>query len=227
MQAIEIADGVYRIKQEDSGRELLATLNLTPGRRVYGERLVNIDGKEFRVWDPFRSKLAAAILKGINNTGIERGSRVLYLGASTGTTVSHVSDIVGSNGIVFAVEVSQRVARELMEKVAMYRKNVLPIVEDARRPEKYGVVYGRIDVVYCDIAQPDQTDIALLNTKRFLKDSGSLLLVVKARSIDTLREPTEVIKEEAEKVSNSGLKVKQVLDLNPYDRDHGIILAFK
>jgi len=227
LQAIEIADGVYRIKQEDSGRELLATLNLTPGRSVYGERLVNIDGKEFRVWDPFRSKLAAAILKGINNTGIERGSRVLYLGASTGTTVSHVSDIVGSNGIVFAVEVSQRVARELMEKVAMYRKNVLPIVEDARRPEKYGVVYGRIDVVYCDIAQPDQTDIALLNTKRFLKDSGSLLLVVKARSIDTLREPTEVIKEEAEKVSNSGLKVKQVLDLNPYDRDHGIILAFK
>jgi Fibrillarin-like rRNA methylase len=81
--------------------------------------------------------------------------------------------------------------------------------------------------VYCDIAQPDQTDIALLNTKRFLKDSGSLLLVVKARSIDTLREPREVIKEEAEKVSNSGLKVKQVLDLNPYDRDHGIILAFK
>ncbi len=227
MQAIEIADGVYRIKQEDSGRELLATLNLTPGRSVYGERLVNIDGKEFRVWDPFRSKLAAAILKGINKTGIEKGSRVLYLGASTGTTVSHVSDIVGSNGIVFAVEVSQRVARELMEKVAMYRKNVLPIVEDARRPEKYGVVYGRIDVVYCDIAQPDQTDIALLNTKRFLKDSGSLLLVVKARSIDTLREPTEVIKEEAEKVSNSGLKVKQVLDLNPYDRDHGIILAFK
>lgn len=227
MQAIEIADGVYRIKQEDSGRELLATLNLTPGRSVYGERLVNIDGKEFRVWDPFRSKLAAAILKGINKTGIEKGSRVLYLGASTGTTVSHVSDIVGSNGIVFAVEVSQRVARELMEKVAMYRKNVLPIVEDARRPEKYGVVYGRIDVVYCDIAQPDQTDIALLNTKRFLKDSGSLLLVVKARSIDTLREPREVIKEEAEKVSNSGLKVKQVLDLNPYDRDHGIILAFK
>jgi fibrillarin-like pre-rRNA processing protein len=228
LEAIEIADGVYRIKQEeDSRRELLATLNLTPGKSVYGERLIVIDDKEFRVWDPFRSKLAAAILKGIEKTGIERGSRVLYLGASTGTTVSHVSDIVGSSGIVFAVEVSQRVARELMEKVAMHRKNVLPIVEDARRPERYGVVYGRIDAVYCDIAQPDQTDIAMLNTKRFLKDRGNLILVVKARSIDALREPREVIKEEAEKVSIHGMEVKRVIDLNPYDKDHGIILAIK
>jgi len=225
LKAIEIADGVYRIRLEESGRELLATLNLTPGKSIYGEKLVSIDGKEFRVWDPFRSKLAAAILKGMDKTGIEEGSRVLYLGASTGTTVSHVSDIVGSRGVVFAVEVSQRVARELMEKVAMNRKNIVPIVEDARRPERYSLVYGKIDVVYCDIAQPDQTDIAILNTKRFLKESGRLILVVKARSINALKEPKDVIREEAEKVSRHGMKVTHVIDLNPYDRDHGMILA--
>ncbi|MEM0118190.1 MAG: fibrillarin-like rRNA/tRNA 2'-O-methyltransferase [Conexivisphaerales archaeon] len=227
MEVIEVVDGIYRVRVEDSTREYLATLNLAPGISVYGERLLQYKGKEFRLWDPFRSKLAAAILKGLKDIAIARGSRILYLGASTGTTVSHVSDIVGKEGIVFAVEVSQRVARELMEHVARYRKNVIPIVEDARRPERYSVVYGRIDVVYCDIAQPDQTEIAVLNADRYLRNNGRLLLVVKARSIDVLSDPRAVIRREAEKVSARGYEVRQVMELDPYDKDHGIVLAAK
>ena len=42
---------------------------------------------------PFRSKLAAAILGGVENIWMKPGSKVLYLGAASGTTVSHVSDI--------------------------------------------------------------------------------------------------------------------------------------
>lgn len=225
LEVTQVADGVYKIRLPDSEKFFLATVNLAPGVSVYGERLVRAGQQEFRIWDPFRSKLAAAILKGLVETGIKRGSRVLYLGASTGTTVSHVSDIVGKDGIVFAVEVSQRVARELMENVVKYRKNVIPIVEDARKPENYMVVYGRIDVVYCDIAQPDQTDIAVLNANRFLSPSGELMLIVKARSIDAVAEPLEVIKEEAGKVSAKGFDVIRVLDLEPYDKDHGMILA--
>lgn len=50
---------------------------------------------EYRAWNPFRSKLAAAILGGVDKIHMGPGKKVLYLGAASGTTVSHVSDIVG------------------------------------------------------------------------------------------------------------------------------------
>lgn len=53
------------------------------------------DKIEYRAWNPFRSKLAAAILGGVDQIHIKPGCKVLYLGAASGTTVSHVSDIVG------------------------------------------------------------------------------------------------------------------------------------
>lgn len=39
--------------------------------------------------------MAAAILGGIDDIHMKPGSKVLYLGAASGTTVSHVSDLVG------------------------------------------------------------------------------------------------------------------------------------
>jgi fibrillarin-like pre-rRNA processing protein len=219
----DAAEGVYFLHTD--GRDVLATRNLTPGISFYGERLMKTEAGELREWEPNRSKLAAAILNGLKQLPVRRGSRVLYLGASTGTTVSHVSDIVGEEGVVFAVEVSHRVARELVENVVKRRKNVIPILEDARYPERYGAVFGRIDVVYCDIAQSDQTEIAIANVRHFVRPGGSLLLVVKARSIDVLREPKQVVREEAGRLQDSGFSVEQVLYLDPFDRDHGMISA--
>ena len=139
-----------------NGIRELATPNLVEGLTVYGEKLVKIDDEEYRIWDPFRSKLAAALKKGLRDFPIGFGDKILYLGASTGTTVSHVSDLVGNKGLVFAVEPAVRVARELIENVASRRKNVIPIMEDARRPESYFSIFGTVDLVYCDIAQYDQ-----------------------------------------------------------------------
>jgi fibrillarin-like pre-rRNA processing protein len=96
---------------------------------------------------------------------MKESSKVLYLGASTGTTVSHVSDIIGNNGIVFPVEPSVRVARELLENVSSKRNNIIPILLDARNYLKYYGYFGIVDVVYSDIAQPDQTRIAIDNCK--------------------------------------------------------------
>ena len=127
-----------------NGEKNAATLNFVRGDNVYGEKLVKYDGEEYRIWDPFRSKLAAALKKGMKGMPIKTGSKVLYLGASTGTTVSHVSDIVGPSGVVFAVEPATRVARELIENVASKRKNVLPIIEDARFPERYAEI-GKVE----------------------------------------------------------------------------------
>jgi fibrillarin-like pre-rRNA processing protein len=154
---------------------------------------------------------------------IKNGSKVLYLGASTGTTVSHVSDIVGPSGIVFAVEPATRVARELIENVASKRKNVVPIIEDARKPQSYFAVFGKVDVVYCDIAQPDQTDIAIANCVAYLKQSGIMLLVVKTRSINVTMDPKAVVAQEATKLEKSGFRIDQIINLEPFDKDHGMI----
>jgi fibrillarin-like pre-rRNA processing protein len=206
-----------------NGEKNAATLNLVKGSNVYGEKLVRYEGEEYRLWDPFRSKLAGALKKGMKNMPIKNGSKVLYLGASTGTTVSHVSDIVGPSGIVFAVEPATRVARELIENVASKRKNVVPIIEDARKPQSYFAVFGKVDVVYCDIAQPDQTDIAIANCVAYLKQSGIMLLVVKTRSINVTMDPKAVVAQEATKLEKSGFRIDQIINLEPFDKDHGMI----
>jgi len=209
--------------EERNGRAALLTRNLVPGKRVYNEELVQRDGVEFRTWDPFRSKLASAILKGMPMDVIKDGDRVLYLGASTGTTASHISDIVGPGGLVIGVEFAPRVAREFVERVARERKNVIPFVADARDPSKYSVT--EVDVVYCDIAQPDQTEIAIANCTRLLRKNGRLLLAVKARSIDVLKAPEKVYEEEKMKLEKEGFRVERVVELNPFEKDHALVSA--
>ncbi|KAL8491963.1 hypothetical protein ACS0TY_023531 [Phlomoides rotata] len=134
----------------------------------------NEDGTmvEYRVWNPFRSKLAAAILGGVDNVWIKPGARVLYLGAASGTTVSHVSDIVGPEGVVYAVEFSHRSGRDLVN-MAKKRTNIIPIIEDARHPAKYRMLVVMVDVIFSDVAQPDQARILALNGSYFLKAGGN------------------------------------------------------
>ncbi len=215
-------DNIFWIKID--GEKKLATINLVPGNQVYREKLVKINDDEFRAWDPFRSKLAAAIMNGLSALPIIRKSKVLYLGVSTGTTASHVSDIVGPNGIVFCVEHTSRVARDFLDRVASRRSNIVPILQDARHPKEYFSIYGTVDVVYVDIAQPDQTEIAILNCKAYLKKSGYLVLVIKTRSIDVTKEPSQIIKSETKKLG-ANFEIIQEIDLSPYDKDHGMVIA--
>ena len=206
-----------------NGEERVATVNLIPGVQVYNEKLIVKEDIEYRLWDPFRSKLAAAIIKGLKTLPFQEGSKVLYLGASTGTTASHISDILGENGVIFCVEISPRVARDLLDKCVKYRKNMIPIIGDARKYGNYYSLFGNIDVVYCDIAQPDQTDIAISNCKHFLKKGGDILLVIKSRSINVIKKPSQVFKEEEKKLRRAGFKVKQIIPLDPFDKDHILI----
>jgi fibrillarin-like pre-rRNA processing protein len=202
-----------------------ATPNLVRGLTVYGEKLVKLDDEEYRIWDPFRSKLAAAMRKGLRDFPLKYGDKVLYLGASTGTTVSHVSDLIGNKGLVFAVEPAVRVARELIENVASKRKNVIPIIQDARRPESYFSVFGNVDLVYCDIAQSDQTEIAIKNCNNFLKKEGILLIVIKTRSIDVTMSPHSVVVRESEKLRKNNFHINQTINLDPFDKDHALVHA--
>jgi len=216
---------IYQVFLED-GAQRLATRNLTPGRTVYGERLIHFKKVEYRVWDAFRSKLAAAILKGVQTVPITLGSRVLYLGAASGTTPSHVSDIVGAEGHVYCVEFASRSIRELVNNVAAYRLNMSPFLEDARFPEKYVMfIPGKVDCVYCDIAQPEQAKILADNADVFLKPAGWVMLAVKAQSIDVTKDPIAVYRQEAKVLKKRGFDVTEIVRLEPYDKAHAMIVA--
>ena len=206
------------------GEKKLATENLVPKNQVYNEKLVKIKGTEYRIWNPFRSKLAATIMNGLRDFPFMQKSSVLYLGVSTGTTISHISDIVGQNGIIFGVEHTSRVARDFLDRVASHRKNIIPIIQDARKPQEYFSVFKKVDVAYVDIAQPDQTDIAIDNCKMYLKSNGYLFLVIKTRSIDVTKDPKKVISNEIKKLEPL-FEIKQIINLQPYDKDHAIVIA--
>jgi len=206
------------------GEKKLATENLIPKNQVYNEKLVKIKGTEYRIWNPFRSKLAATIMNGLKDFPFMQKSSVLYLGVSTGTTISHISDIVGQNGIIFGVEHTSRVARDFLDRVASHRKNIIPIIQDARKPQEYFSVFKKVNVAYVDIAQPDQTDIAIDNCKMYLKSNGYLFLVIKTRSIDVTKDPKKVISNEIKKLEQL-FEIKQIINLQPYDKDHAIVIA--
>jgi len=189
-----------------SGKEdALVTMSILPGESVYGEKRITIENEpgkkiEYRVWNPFRSKIAAAILGGIDHIYIEPECKVLYLGAASGTTVSHVSDIVGPKGLVYAVEFLARSGRDLIN-VAKKRTNIIPIIEDARHPHKYRMLVGMVDVVFADVAQPDQSRILALNCHQFLKTGGHFMISIKANCIDSTAAATAVFASEVKKIN--------------------------
>jgi len=217
--------GIYNITLEE-GSQRLGTKNLSPGKNVYGERLLRYEGTEYRVWDAFRSKLAGAIFKGLETVPIKPNHSVLYLGAASGTTASHISDIVGEKGHVYCVEFASRSIRDLVDNVCPYRINMSPILEDARFPEKYAMfIKGKVDDIYCDIAQPEQAKVLVDNAKHYLKESGWIMLAVKAQSIDVTKEPTEVYEQESRVIERHGFEIEQVVHLEPYDKAHAMIVA--
>ena len=207
---------IFEVYQDKKSR--LYTINLTPGKKVYDERLVKEKGVEYREWNARKSKLAAAILKGSSNIFIRRNDVVLYLGCSYGTTVSHVSDIVGKDGFIFALDFAPRVMRDMVF-VCEDRKNIAPILADANRPEKYIGKVSQVDVIYMDIAQRNQVDIFLKNINLFLKKDGYCLLAVKARSIDVTRKPKAIFAEVRQRLEEE-LTVVDYRTLEPYQLDH-------
>ncbi|XP_044728129.1 rRNA 2'-O-methyltransferase fibrillarin isoform X2 [Chrysoperla carnea] len=225
-------EGVFIARGKE---DALVTLNLVPGSEVYGEKRISVESPsntpggtaekvEYRVWNPFRSKLAAAILGGIDRIYMPPGSKVLYLGAASGTTVSHVSDVVGPEGLVYAVEFSHRSGRDLIN-VAKKRTNIIPIIEDARHPHKYRMLVGMVDTIFADVAQPDQARIVALNAQHFLKNGGHFVISIKASCIDSTAQPEAVFAAEVKKLQADKLKPKEQITLEPYERDHAVVVG--
>merc|ERR1712072_1153713 len=210
------------------GDDALVTRNMVPGESVYGEKRISVESGtegqkiEYRVWNPFRSKLAAAVLGGVDAIHMPPGSKVLYLGAASGSTVSHVSDIVGPEGVVYAVEFSHRSGRDLVN-MAKKRPNIVPIIEDARQPQRYRMLVGMVDVIFSDVAQPDQARIVTHNAAFFLKNEGWVVISIKANCVDSTAAPEAVFAMEIDKLRKDGCKPKEQLTLEPYHRDHALV----
>ena len=217
---------IFEVFEQRKGkRTSLYTQNLVPGKKVYGEDLVTMEGVEYREWNHNRSKLAATILKGSLNIGLRKDDTVLYLGASSGTTPSHVSDIVGKKGFVFALDFAPRVVRQLVY-LCEERENITPILGDANKPDTYADKVCIVDVVYMDIAQRNQEEIFLKNCKAFLKKEGYALLAVKARSVDVTKKPRQIF----EKVRKAIEKELTIIDsriLDPFEKDHCMFICKK
>jgi fibrillarin-like pre-rRNA processing protein len=192
------------------------------GIKVYNEKLTTIEKKEFRSWNPYRSKLAAAILKGLK-FNIEPNDHILYLGAATGTTVSHISDIA-RNGIIYAIESSPVAVHDLI-KVSEKRPNIIPILGDANHPDRYSYLISPVDFIYQDISQRNQAEIFIENVKRYLKKKGTSILIVKARSIDVSLPPKQAYQLTSSKIKESKLKVIKTIDLTPYEKDHAALVV--
>ncbi|KAH7362873.1 Fibrillarin-domain-containing protein [Plectosphaerella cucumerina] len=226
--------GIFVVRGKE---DAIATRNLTPGESVYGEKRVSVDNAvqnedgtttntkiEYRVWNPFRSKLAAGVIGGLEKLYFGPGSKVLYLGGASGTSVSHVADIVGPTGFVYAVEFSPRSGRDLIG-MASKRTNVVPIVEDARQPLKYRMIMPMVDAIFADVAQPDQARIVAMNAHHFLKVGGGILISIKANCIDSTAPAAKVFAAEVEKMRAERITPKEQLTLEPFERDHCLVAA--
>jgi len=219
-------EGVFVAKGK--GDDALCTLNLDPGTAVYGEKRITVEEGEkkveYRVWNPFRSKLASAIVGGVEQIHIKPGSKLLYLGAASGTTVSHCSDIVGPTGTVYAVEFSHRSGRDLIN-VAKRRTNIVPIIEDARYPLKYRMLVPMVDVIFADVAQPDQGRIVGINATNFLKNGGHFVISIKANCIDSTAAAEAVFASEIAKLKTMNFKPAEYVTLEPFERDHAVVVG--
>ncbi len=217
---------IYWITVEDGSRKL-GTKNLAAGHSVYGERLIKFKGEEYRLWDPYRSKFAAAILNGLDNVPILPKDKVLYLGAASGTTASHVSDIVGEDGQVYCIEFASRSLRDLVNNVCVYRYNMSPILADARMPETYSRMVNHVDSIYFDVAQPEQARVLADNSDMYLEAGGGIMLAIKSQSIDVTMEPAAVFKNEISVLEARGFTVSNVIALEPFDKAHVMVVAHK
>ena len=216
MEPLAVTDGTVF-----SERRKLYTVSAAPGKRVYGERTPVIDGVEYREWSPMRSKLSAYLTNGGKVLPIGKGTNVLYLGASSGTTPSHISDIVG-DGKVYCVEFAPRMFRELV-KNSEARPNMMPILADATKPSEYEFMVSGIDVVYQDVAQKNQADILADNMDKFSARYG--MVAVKARSEDVAENPKVIFQRTETRLKARGFRILDTLSLEPYEDSHEMIVV--
>ncbi|KAF2187992.1 Fibrillarin-domain-containing protein [Zopfia rhizophila CBS 207.26] len=161
--------------------------SLTPGKAVYGENRIPISNiyttnapvkaAEYSVWDPFRNKLTAGIHGCIDDIFMRPGSKVLYLGATSGTYQLHEFNVDEASQLGHVTSKSTRDGglSDLRKcKTLTYPKRTPAIAL------KYRMLVPMVDGIFTDTAQPDQARIVGLNAHPFLKGGGGVIVSIKA-----------------------------------------------
>ncbi|HEV2316775.1 MAG TPA: fibrillarin-like rRNA/tRNA 2'-O-methyltransferase [Thermoplasmata archaeon] len=199
-------------------RDAYWTASAAADAPVYGERVLHRGREIYRSFEPGRSKLAAAIAKGWKGPFPGPGEFWLYLGAAGGTTASHVADLVGPGGGVFAIEKSVRPFVRLL-RVAERYPNLYPVLGDVRRWEEYDGLVAPVDGLYADLAAPDQVRLVEENARAFLRPRGRLLLALKTASMGRERSPEEHRLEAFGRLGRS-FELRAGVNLEPFHKRH-------
>ncbi|KAL6122872.1 hypothetical protein NUSPORA_00133 [Nucleospora cyclopteri] len=218
-------EGIYVTQNKT---DAILTKNMVKGTSVYNEKRISVkkDGNEseYRYWNCYRSKLAAGIACGLDEIYIKPKTSVLYLGAANGTTISHVSEIVGKDTLVYAVEFSARSGRDLVN-LSLQRPNIVPIIADARNPSAYRMLVPMVDTIFSDISQFDQSRIVMENAQYFLKDKGKILISIKASCVDSSVPADKVFANEVNWLRKHSFKPIEQVTLEPYERNHAMLVG--
>jgi len=213
-------DGIYLVDGK------LATINTVPGYRPFGEEIVKIGNVEYRIWNPYTSKPAAAIVKGLKVFPLKQGMKVLYLGIAAGKTATYFSNIVGPKGLIIGVDIAERVLKDALLVSEKY-KNIVPILADARKPETYEkFVLSKVDFVYEDVASEDQIPILIKNSEKFLKPNGYAAIAIKSQSISSVEDPHAIYKKCLEELEKH-FKILDKVELDPYEKYHLFVVLQK
>ena len=216
------ADTIFWITVKN--KKKLATLNNASINEVYNEKLIKINGKQYNLWNPYTSKLAAAIVNGMEIFPILKKTKVLYLNGAIEKTLSHISDIIGVNGKIFILRDINENSKNFLENVMNDRTNVFTITRDNGDPAKFSSKTEMVNVVYVDITQHNETEVAIQNCKRYLTDGGFLMLVVPTKKIDFVNNPNGQNLEEIQKLQSS-FEIIQQINLTDFFKEHSMIIA--
>ena len=115
------------------------------------------------------------------------------------------------------------VSRRHFIQVNLLKNGTSAIVEDARLPNKYRMLISTVDVIFADVAQPDQARIVIHNAQYFLKDGGHVVISIKASCVDSTIAPSAVFTQEVQTLRAGKLKPIAQITLEPYERDHAMV----
>ena len=202
----------------------LATLSNVSTNQDYEENLVEMNGKQYSIWNPYMSKLAAAIINGMEIFPILKKTKILYLDPTTEKTVKHISNIVGINGKIFVVRDVMKNSKNFLGQIMKNRPNIFLIVPDKTNPTKFSSMTEMVDVVYIDIAKHNEIEITIQNCKNYLRNGGYLMLVVPTKNIDFVNNPSKKNQEERKELQSS-FDIIQEINLTGFFEEYSMVIA--
>ena len=230
-----------RIFQVQIGNEeQLATKNIVEGTKTHKEKIVIVNGEEFLEWNPYKSKLAAAIRNGLQILPIIKNSKVICVNPLEESTVLHISNIVGSGGSVFIIDVDKN-KKNFLNQLADTHKNIIPIYDTVDELSSSSSITGKVDAFYVDIPESEQIETIVKKYGSLLKNEGFLMLVVKKddnviiendiagwmaeqrAGLNKVREITTKLKSQFEIIQEINLGISYAME--PYHKFYTFILA--